>query len=91
VKWPLGDPIARLKQHLIALGAWDDARQAAMDREVAEEVRAAQKEAESIGVLSDGLKQHPFSTMFEDVFEEMPWHLREQSAQMYDEGKDAGL
>jgi 2-oxoisovalerate dehydrogenase E1 component alpha subunit len=90
-KWPLGDPIARLKQHLILIGAWDEDRQTAMDREVAEEVRAAQKEAESIGVLSDGLRQHPFATMFEDVFEEMPWHLREQSRQMQDEAKDVGL
>jgi 2-oxoisovalerate dehydrogenase E1 component alpha subunit len=24
VKWPLGDPVARLKQHLIGLGAWDE-------------------------------------------------------------------
>src|SRR6185312_7473218 len=29
--WPLGDPIARLKDHLIALGEWDEDRQAAMD------------------------------------------------------------
>ena len=91
VKWPLGDPINRLKQHLIAIGTWDEDRHAVMDREVAEQVRAAQKEAESIGVLSDGLRQHPIRTMFEDVFEEQPWHLREQSAQMLEEQKKAGL
>jgi 2-oxoisovalerate dehydrogenase E1 component alpha subunit len=91
VKWPLGDPINRLKQHLIAIGVWDEERHAAMDRGVAEEVRAAQKEAEAIGVLSDGLRQHPLKTMFEDVFEEQPWHLREQSAQMLEEQKKAGL
>ena len=91
VKWPLGDPIARLKQHLILLGVWDEERQAAMDKEVAEEVRAAQKEAESRGILADGLLQHPFETMFEDVFEEQPWHLKEQSQQMLDERKKAGI
>jgi 2-oxoisovalerate dehydrogenase E1 component alpha subunit len=91
VKWPLGDPIARLKAHLIGLGVWDEERHAAMDKEVAEQVRAAQKEAEAIGVLSDGLMQHPFPTMFEDVFEEMPWHLREQSQQMTDERAKAGI
>jgi len=90
VKWPLGDPIARLKGHLIAIGAWDEDRHAAMDREVAEEVRAAQKQAEKLGLLSDGLKQ-PFDSMFEDVFEEMPWHLREQMAQMKAEREAAGL
>ena len=91
VKWPLGDPVARLKQHVIAIGAWDEERHAAMDKEVAEEVRAAQKEAEAQGILADGLLQHPFTTMFEDVFEEMPWHLREQSQQMVDERKKAGI
>ncbi len=89
--WPLGDPIARLKQHLIATAAWDEERHAAMDRAVAEEVRAAQKQAEAQGVLADGLLQHPFATMFEDVFEQMPWHLEEQSRQMSDERTAAGI
>ncbi|MDB5718317.1 MAG: 3-methyl-2-oxobutanoate dehydrogenase (2-methylpropanoyl-transferring) subunit alpha [Sphingomonas bacterium] len=88
--WPLGDPIARLKEHLIAIGAWDEARHAAMEAEVAEQVRAAAREAEQQGVLGDGLHQ-PLATMFEDVFEEMPWHLREQSAQMQAERDAAGL
>ncbi len=91
VKWPLGDPIARLKQHLIHIKAWDEERHAAMDKEVAEQVRAAQKEAEAQGILADGLLQHPFTTMFEDVFEEQPWHLKEQSQQMTDERKKAGI
>jgi 2-oxoisovalerate dehydrogenase E1 component alpha subunit len=30
-------------------------------------------------------------TMFEDVFEQMPWHLKEQRQQMLDERKAAGL
>jgi len=89
-EWPLGDPIARLKQHLIAIGEWDEDRHAAMDLELAETVKAAAKEAEKNGILGHGLNQ-PFETMFEDVFEEMPWHLREQCAQMLDEQKAAGL
>ena len=62
-----------------------------MDREVAEQVRTAQKASEAQGVLTDGLRQHPFATMFEDVFEEQPWHLREQSEQMHAERKAAGI
>ena len=89
--WPLGDPVARLKQHLIALGAWDEGRHAEMDRTAAEQVRAAQKAAEAQGVLADGPTQHPFGTMFEDVFEEMPWHLKEQLEQMQAERKAAGI
>ncbi|MFO1238927.1 MAG: thiamine pyrophosphate-dependent enzyme [Sphingomonadaceae bacterium] len=83
-KWPLGDPVARLKAHLIAIGEWDEARHAAQDLELAEQVKAAAKEAEKNGILGHGMHQ-PFATMFEDVFEEMPWHLKEQSAQMMSE------
>lgn len=79
-EWPLGDPIMRLKRHLIATGEWSEERQTEMDREVAEEVKAASKEAEKSGVLGHGL-HHPFKTMFEDVFEELPWHLEEQAEQ----------
>ncbi|HEX8301186.1 3-methyl-2-oxobutanoate dehydrogenase (2-methylpropanoyl-transferring) subunit alpha [Sphingomonas sp.] len=88
--WPLGDPIQRFKQHLIAIGEWDEARHAAQDLELAETVKAAQKEAEKEGVLGHGMHQ-PFETMFEGVFEEMPWHLKEQCQQMLDEQKAAGL
>jgi 2-oxoisovalerate dehydrogenase E1 component alpha subunit len=79
-EWPLGDPIMRLKRHLIALGEWSEEQQEAMDRELVEQVKAATKEAEKNGVLGHGL-HHPFHTMFEDVFEELPWHLQEQAAQ----------
>ncbi|WP_288485531.1 3-methyl-2-oxobutanoate dehydrogenase (2-methylpropanoyl-transferring) subunit alpha [uncultured Novosphingobium sp.] len=79
-EWPLGDPIARLMHHLIALGEWSEEQQAAMDRELAEQVKAATKEAEKNGILGHGL-HHPFHTMFEDVFEELPWHLEEQAEQ----------
>lgn len=79
-EWPLGDPIMRLKRHLIALGQWSEERQEAMDRDLVEKVKAATREAEKSGVLGHGL-HHPFHTMFEDVFEELPWHLREQADQ----------
>ena len=87
--WPLGDPIRRLKDHLIALGEWDEERQAAMDREVADEVKAAQRAAEKNGILGHGLHQ-PLDTLFDGVFEEMPWHLREQQAQMMAEETESG-
>jgi 2-oxoisovalerate dehydrogenase E1 component alpha subunit len=79
-EWPLGDPIARLKQHLIAIGEWSDEQHAEMDQELAEEVKEAAREAEKNGILGHGL-HHPFKTMFEDVFEELPWHLQEQAEQ----------
>jgi 2-oxoisovalerate dehydrogenase E1 component alpha subunit len=87
--WPLGDPITRLKNHLIALGEWDDERHAAQDVELAEQVKKAQKEAEQNGILGHGLHQ-PLDTLFDGVFEEMPWHLREQQAQMLAEETASG-
>ena len=74
----------------MAIGEWDAQRQAAMDRDLADQVKVAQKEAEKNGVLGHGLHQ-PLDTLFEGVFEEMPWHLREQRQQMLDEQKAAGL
>src|SRR3546814_13364741 len=44
--WPLGDPIIRLKQHLIGLGVWVEERHAEMDRALAGQVKAAANEAQ---------------------------------------------
>ncbi len=79
-EWPLGDPIMRLKRHLVALGEWSVEAHQAMDAELVEEVKAATKEAEKNGILGHGL-HHPFHTMFEDVFENIPRHLEEQAEQ----------
>jgi 2-oxoisovalerate dehydrogenase E1 component alpha subunit len=83
-KWPLGDPLERLRRHLVALGEWDDQRHATLGEEIAAEVRAAQREAETHGTLVTSTIDFPqdVTTMFEDVFADMPWHLREQQAQM---------
>src|SRR2546423_11096753 len=71
--WPLGDPIERLKAHLIAIGEWGEERDAAMREECTAEVRAAQREAAKERTLgTDRIDfPHDLSTMFEDVFEEM--------------------
>lgn len=79
--WPFGDPIDRLRKHLIALGKWSDDKHKALTDEVVEQVRAAGKEAEAFGTLGSG-KMPSVKSMFEDVFEEMPPHLRRQRQQM---------
>jgi 2-oxoisovalerate dehydrogenase E1 component alpha subunit len=82
--WPLGDPIERLRAHLIAIGEWDDERHEAMRQQCDAEVRAAQKEAEKKGTLASTSIDFPqdVRSMFEDVYGEMPWHLREQQEAM---------
>ncbi len=75
--WPLGDPVARLAQHLVRDGEWSDDRHAALMKTLEESVAAQAKEAESYGILSNGTTLPP-EAMFADVFKDMPWHLREQ-------------
>lgn len=78
--WPLGDPIPRLAKHLETLGAWSDEEHQATLKAVAEEVRAAAKESEGIGIL--GASKPSVSTMFEDVYKEPDWRLKRQRGEL---------
>jgi len=69
--WRQKDPLDRLRRHLVLLGLTDDARDAAMDAAMAREIAAA----------VDAVEQLPppdRATLFDDVYAELPWHLREQ-------------
>lgn len=79
--WPLGDPIERLKNHLIALGEWSQEQHAALEQEMVEHVTACWKEALTYGTLTEPPRLDPRS-MFEDVFKEMPPHLAHQREQI---------
>ena len=75
--WPLGDPIERLKAHLIGLKKWSEERHVQTKAEIESTVLLAQKEAEKHGTLHDG-PHAPAGSMFEDVYEDLPAHLRRQ-------------
>ncbi|MFM2077463.1 MAG: branched-chain alpha-keto acid dehydrogenase alpha subunit [Actinomycetota bacterium] len=75
--FPLGDPIARLRQHLEVIGEWDGDRHAALAEQVDADVAAAFAEADSHGSVKSGHVSDP-RTMFDDVYATMPRHLREQ-------------
>ncbi|MGC3028056.1 3-methyl-2-oxobutanoate dehydrogenase (2-methylpropanoyl-transferring) subunit alpha [Burkholderia sp. DN3021] len=79
--FPLGDPIARFKRHLIVKGIWSDSAQDALTAELEAEVIAAQKEAEQYGSLADDRIPSPAS-MFDDVYKELPAHLRRQRQEL---------
>jgi 2-oxoisovalerate dehydrogenase E1 component alpha subunit len=79
--WPLGDPILRLKQHLIKLGEWSEERHQALSAELEALVNSSWKEATSYGTMSEGPRLDS-DLMFEDVFKEMPEHLKKQQALM---------
>lgn len=72
--WPLGDPIDRLKRHLVTIGEWSEERHVQASAEILDTVRAAQKEAEANGTLISGNHPSPRS-MFDDVYAQMPEHL----------------
>jgi len=84
--WPLGDPVERLKQHLIRLGEWSEERHLALSAELDALVVASWKEAVTYGTLNEGPRLNP-DLMFEDVFKEMPEHLKRQRALMRAEKK----
>ena len=79
--FPLGDPIARLKQHLIVSGVWSEEQHAALQGEIEAQVGAALKAAEQFGTLVSG-RVASAATIFEDVYKDMPEHLRRQRQQM---------
>jgi 2-oxoisovalerate dehydrogenase E1 component alpha subunit len=79
--WPLGDPIERLRNHLVALDVWSNERHTQLLAEIEEEVRDAAREAERHGTLHAGPKPGAAS-IFEGVYKDMPRHLREQRQEM---------
>ena len=78
--WPLGDPVIRLKNHLIAKGRWSEERHKQAEAEILDTVITAQKDAERHGTLHAGGKPSA-RDMFEGVYAEMPPHLRRQRQQ----------
>jgi len=80
-KFPLGDPITRLRQHLTLRGDWSDAQHEATQKELEAEVSAALKAAERFGTLGHG-HVPSIASMFEDVYKDMPPHLRDQMQQV---------
>jgi len=79
--FPLGDPIERLKQHLISTGHWSEEKHEQLEEELKAEVLAAWKEAQQYGTMTEG----PFldsASMFDDVYAETPQHLESQRRYM---------
>lgn len=80
-KWPLGDPVERLKQHLIGLGEWTEQQHLELVRELEADVAASWKQAIRHGTLTEPPRLDP-QLMFEDVFKEVPPRLAKQAAQL---------
>ena len=87
-RWPLGDPIERLAQHLALTGALPEAEAKALEAEVVEEVRQAGRAAEKIGTF--GASRPPIERMFQEVYKDQPWHLARQEAEVLADAAKAG-
>lgn len=74
-RWRRRDPIVRFRDYLTQQGLWSDEKQAELDKAADAAVAEAVKQAETTSAPS-------LRSMFEDVFQEMPWHLQEQFAQL---------
>jgi 2-oxoisovalerate dehydrogenase E1 component alpha subunit len=77
--WPGGDPIERLKRHLIGIGEWTENSHQQLDKSLEQEVIATFDHAESYGSAAHA-SEPPAAAMFEDVYATLPPHLERQLA-----------
>jgi 2-oxoisovalerate dehydrogenase E1 component alpha subunit len=87
--WPGGDPVERLKRHLIRMGEWTEAAHRDLQSALEQEIAATFAQAESYGSLAQGQGQ-PLDALFDDVYAAVPDHLRAQRAELQAEvaGRD---
>ena len=79
--WPGGDPIQRLKDHLISIDVWDEEKHSELAQKIDDDVMSAYKEACEFGDLASG-PYPPASTIFTEVYETVPWHIQEQREEL---------
>lgn len=83
--WPGGDPIDRLKRHLVAIGEWTNEAHTQLNTALEQEAMATFEHAESYGSLANPSELPPI-TMFEDVYVKTPDHLQRQFEELQAEG-----
>jgi len=71
--WRRLDPLARLRRHVDRLVGWSEAKDKDIEAEIESELKSAIAVAEKTPAPT-------LDSLFEDVFAETPWHLREQCA-----------
>jgi TPP-dependent pyruvate/acetoin dehydrogenase alpha subunit len=69
--WDPKDPLHRFRAYLQHLGLWSEGA----EKEISEHHNQSISEAVE---KSLHLRPPPVESLFDDVYEELPWHLREQ-------------
>ena len=69
--WMKKDPLDRLRNYLWARGEFDDAKDAALEEELTSEINDAVRAVEAMPAMER-------ASLFDDVYAELPWHLKAQ-------------
>ena len=69
--WKSKDPLLRFRSYLMDVGHLTEETETKLEKELKNEIETALSKAEKIGSPA-------VDTMFEDVLDDMPWHLEEQ-------------
>lgn len=70
-EWRQRDPLVRFKKFLIGQKVWDEDEDARLETEIRDQIQA------TLGKVEQHSSPDP-GTLFEDVFDTVPWHLEEQ-------------
>jgi len=76
-EWAEKDPVERFRRYLERRGLWDASVEERLQADVTEEVTAAAKQAEATAAPA-------LETIFSDVYEQLPPHLRTQGEAAFD-------
>jgi pyruvate dehydrogenase E1 component alpha subunit len=74
-QWKKKDPMQRLRTHLQGRGLWSDAKQTELEAKIESDIKEAVAQAERVAPPS-------LETLFDDVYGELPWHLREEKKEL---------
>jgi pyruvate dehydrogenase E1 component alpha subunit len=73
--WRAKDPIDRMRKYLMASGGWDDEKETTLVTECTDQVEQAVHDFEAVE------PPHP-TDIFDHMYKDMPWHLREEKEEM---------
>ena len=71
--WRARDPLTRFRRYLEKQGWWDEGREAALEKEIGDDITRAVSEAEAMAPV-------PVDLFFADIYDGMTWNLREELA-----------
>ena len=73
--WKSKDPLLRFRSYLMDAGHLTEDTDTDLEKEIKNDIETALSKAEKIG-------PPPIDSMFEDVLDDMPWHLEEQREEL---------